>query len=93
VDRFFCHPQRFQRRFSVVHHRRRAADKGFVILAEIDQGFRQRLQFFTINTAVKQIAVKPLLAEDGDQLQALRVFVFQIRQRPRNIMLWLLRLP
>ena len=82
MDRFFRHTQRFQRRLSLVHHRRRAADEGFIVLAEIHQRFCQRLELFPVNTAMEQIAVERLLAEDGDQLQTLRVFIFQVRQRP-----------
>ena len=81
VNGFVRHPQRLQRRFRVVHHRRRAADKRLVVLAEVDQGFRQRLQLFPVDAAKEQIAVQPLLAEDGDQLQPLRVLVLQVRQR------------
>ncbi|WP_131797674.1 2Fe-2S iron-sulfur cluster-binding protein, partial [Enterobacter roggenkampii] len=61
-------------------HCRRAADKRLVILAEVDQVFRQRLQLFPVDAAIEQVAVQPLLAEDGDQLQALAKNLINFRQ-------------
>ncbi|MNN66061.1 hypothetical protein D3C81_1816120 [compost metagenome] len=78
---FLRHPQRFQRKLGVVHHRRRAADKGFVEQAEIDQRFSQLLQFFAVDTPVQQFTVEGLLTENIHQLQTLRPGVFQVRQR------------
>lgn len=60
MDRCFRHTQRLQRRFGLIHHRRRAADEGFIVLTEIHQRFCQRPELFPVNAAMEQIAVERL---------------------------------
>ena len=83
----------FQHGLRVVHHRFRPADKGVVIVAEIQQRAADRRQAFTVDAAAEQRAVETFLAEQIQLLKTLRVAVFRSDSASLNIIERLLRLP
>ena len=81
MNRILRYAQLAQGDLRFIHHRRRAADKGVLEAAEVQQMGGQFAQLVAVDAPLQQIAVHRLLAEQVYHLQTLRIAVFQIGQR------------